>query len=444
MSFLEYKYSDKRISPWGGMRLLQELYVRCGLREKIASLDLPKPGSNRGYQASDLIEGFIMSVILGAKRLSHTGSLRHDTVLPEIFGWSKGMASQSTFSRFFRKYSEQDSRRIFRTLQGWWFEQFSIDKLTIDIDSKVITRYGEQEGVAYGYSPKKIKGRGTHHPILAFAAELNMVVQARMRKGNSTDLSNFEEFFNEIVSVLPAERIGLWRLDAGFYGNAPLVLFESKGTKYIMGAHFKRGLVNRISKQTEWYPVLDKRQKSTAYTTFYWKAAGWKKERRFIVIRRDKRVDPDARGKLLFPEIEEFESYTYTALVTNLEFSGDVIWGLYRKRGDCENRIKELIYDYGIESFCLSTQAATDHVFRWIMIAYNLLALFKLEVLRKKKDIPTLFTLHFQCIAIGSYISKSARKTLIHLAARDDQKGFLEKLFRRTSELRPPFQFSIA
>jgi hypothetical protein len=444
MFFLEYKYSNKRISPWGGMRLLHEFYIRCGLRDKIAALNLPKPGSNRGYEALDLIEGFMMSVILGAKRLSHTGSLRHDTVLTEIFGWSKGMASQSTFSRFFRKYSEEDTRRIFTTIQAWWFEQFSIDKLTLDVDSKVITRYGEQEGVAYGYSPKKIKGRGTHHPILAFAAELNMVVHARMRKGNSTDLSEFEEFFNEIISILPAERIGLWRLDAGFYGNAPLALFESTGTKYIMGAHLKRGLVNEISKQTEWYPVQDESQNGVAYTTFFWKAAGWEKARRFVIIRRDKRINPNVRGKLLFPKVEEFESYTYTALVTNLEFSGDIVWAMYKKRGDCENRINELVYDYGIESFCLSTQSATDHVFRWTMVAYNLIGLFKLEVLRKKKNVPTLFSLHFQCIALGAYISRSARKSLIHLAARDDQKQFLEKLFRRTSSLSPPFQSSIA
>jgi hypothetical protein len=312
----------------------------------------------------------------------------------------------------------------------------------LDVDSKVITRYGEQEGVSRGYNPKRIKGRGTHHPILAFAAELNMVVNARMRKGNSTDLSEFEEFFNEIISILPPERIGLWRLDAGFYGQAPLSLFESKGMKYIMGAHLKSGLINEISKQTEWYPVQD--EPGVTYTTFIWRSTGWKTARRFVIIRRDKRVDPNARGKLLFPKVEEFESYTYSALVTNLEFSGDIIWAIYKKRGDCENRIKELIYDYGIESFCLSTQTATDHIFRWTMVAYNLIGLFKLEVLRKKKNVPTLFSLHFQCIAIGAYVSKSARKSVIHLAVRDDQKDFLEKLFRRTSSLKPPFQFSTA
>ena len=34
-------------------------------------------------------------------------------------------------------------------------DQFKVGKLTIDLDSTVITRYGNQEGSAIGYNPKK-------------------------------------------------------------------------------------------------------------------------------------------------------------------------------------------------------------------------------------------------------------------------------------------------
>jgi len=36
-----------------------------------------------------------------------------------------------------------------------WFEMADIDKHTVDIDSSVISRFGEQEGVAVGYNPKR-------------------------------------------------------------------------------------------------------------------------------------------------------------------------------------------------------------------------------------------------------------------------------------------------
>jgi hypothetical protein len=58
------------------------------------------------------------------------------------------MISQSTFSRFFKKFDRDRSDSIFPTLNRFWFSQLKLDKLTIDIDSTDIIRFGQQEGVA--------------------------------------------------------------------------------------------------------------------------------------------------------------------------------------------------------------------------------------------------------------------------------------------------------
>lgn len=102
MNGLPYDFTDKEVSSWGGLRLIEETYRRSGLKQYLEenSQDLPVSGSNRGYDPVDLVEGFMVSAILGATRLAHTGTLRYDKVVQGIFGWEKGMASQSTFSRF--------------------------------------------------------------------------------------------------------------------------------------------------------------------------------------------------------------------------------------------------------------------------------------------------------------------------------------------------------
>ena len=41
-------------------------------------------------------------------------------------------------------------------------------------NSTVMTRHGEQEGVARGYNPAK-PGRVSHHPLMAFVSETRMV-----------------------------------------------------------------------------------------------------------------------------------------------------------------------------------------------------------------------------------------------------------------------------
>lgn len=165
MTGLAYEYTDKNISPWGGLRFIEETYRRSGLKGYLRDEcdSLPAPGSNRGYSSIDLIEGFMVSVILGAKRLAHSGTLRYDKVVQEIFGWKKGMASQSTFSRFFRKFDKNLNDDLFPALNRFWFDQIKLDKMTIDFDSTVLTRNGSQEGVAKGYNPKNL---AVDHTIL--------------------------------------------------------------------------------------------------------------------------------------------------------------------------------------------------------------------------------------------------------------------------------------
>ena len=77
--------------------------VAAGIREKLGTLDLPAPGSNRGYSAEEIIESFWLNVWTGASRYVHCNWLRGDAVIRDIFGF-KQMPSQSTYSRFFGKF----------------------------------------------------------------------------------------------------------------------------------------------------------------------------------------------------------------------------------------------------------------------------------------------------------------------------------------------------
>jgi len=53
MHTLDYEFTDKQISPMGGLRIIQEFKERSGLKEIIGRLQLPEPGSNRGYKAHE-------------------------------------------------------------------------------------------------------------------------------------------------------------------------------------------------------------------------------------------------------------------------------------------------------------------------------------------------------------------------------------------------------
>jgi hypothetical protein len=438
MQDLGYDFTDKEVSPWGGLRLISETYRRTGIRDFLEQEcpDLPQPGSNRGYDPVDLMEGFMVSVLLGASRLAHSGSLRHDIVVQRIFDWRRGMASESTFSRFFGKFDGERNRNVFTSIQSFWFSQLELDRMTIDLDSTILTRYGTQEGVEKGYNPKN-RGRGSHHPLLAFVAESKMVANAWMREGNTAASSGFKDFLDELLEIIPGERIGLIRADSGFFGDPVLQKLEEKKLNYVLAAKMTSPLVARIFEVESWFPCGE----GYWMTHFDYRANGWQSARRMVVVRKDTDEHKLTGGKLLFPEYEEFARYKYSAFVSNLNLSDQLIWDLYKQRADCENRIRELKYDYGIEGFCMKDFYATEAAFRLAMVAHNIMALFRLHVLNNKK-LPQLSTIRFQCIAIGSYLVKSGRKMTLKLSAKDKRRQFLERLFSNVANLSPPFVIS--
>lgn len=116
-----------------------------------------------------------------------------------------------------------------------------------------------------------------------------------------------------------------------------------------------------------------------------------------------------------------------------------MIWRMYNQRAECENRIKELKAEYGINGFCLESMWATENAFRWVKVANNLMALFRLTLLKERKHLPRKSTMNFQCIAIGSYLARSARKTVLRLCVKDKRKDFIEGLFKNLSQCSPPF-----
>jgi hypothetical protein len=67
---------------------------------------------------------------------------------------------------------------------SWFFNNLNINYFTLDIDSSVITRYGEQESAKKGYNPKK-KGRNSHHPIIDFVNDAKLVANFWLRSGDT-------------------------------------------------------------------------------------------------------------------------------------------------------------------------------------------------------------------------------------------------------------------
>ncbi|MBV6479579.1 MAG: hypothetical protein HGGPFJEG_02365 [Ignavibacteria bacterium] len=69
-------------------------------------------------------------------------------------------------------------------------------------------------------------------------------------------------------------------------------------------------------------------------------------------------------------------------MITNLDLPCEQIWNIYKQRADTENRIKELKYDFGFDSFNMKDFYATEACLNIAMIVYNLMSLFRQALIK--------------------------------------------------------------
>ena len=116
----------------------------------------------------------------------------------------------------------------------------------------------------------------------------------------------------------------------------------------------QRALVNAQG----WWPLLaDKgeRVEDIGLSRFAYQANAWSKPRWAVGIRQHIEQRAARKGKTLnlFADDPVIGKYRFSALVSDLDLSAVLIWGMYRERAECENRIKELKYDFAADSFTI-------------------------------------------------------------------------------------------
>jgi len=437
----ELQFSDKEITPWGGMALMKRMLDRMGMDAALKDLELPQPGSNRGYAPEQLFMQFMLSVWCGANRFEHGEVTRHDGVLQKLFGWTR-MANFKAVMRLFRKFDQATNERVFGAWYAGLFSQLRIGGLTLDLDSTVMTRYGTQEGTAVGYNPQK-PGRASHHPLLAFIADTQMVANLWLRPGNTHSANNVLSFFNATLQRLGDKRVELVRADSGFSEAAFLAELEAKQTHYIVALRLQQPLQRALVAQSGWWPLEEPGAQGIEIASFDYHCGAWDTPRRVVAIRQHIKQRTPARGKTLslFGDDPAYGRYRYSVLVTDLKLPALVIWRTYRGRADCENRIKELKYDFAADSYCLNDFFATEACLNVVMMAFNLMSLFR-QTLLKTRPRHTLKTLRYKLFGTAGYITHEGRKRILKLALAMKRRTWMTGLWEQSSNFDLPVHFS--
>lgn len=434
----DIKFVDKDITPFGGLSLFFKMLERCHFEEQLKQCDIPVQGSNRGYSPLQLIMGLFAGVWCGASYFGHLDAIRYDEALCKLLGWKRG-ADHRAYQRYFNKFSQAINQRVFGELFTWFFSELAFDNFTLDFDSTVIVREGHQEGAAKGYNPKR-PGRLSHHPLLAFVSDMRMIANYWLRPGDTSASTNYLAFLDDTLSRLQDKRVGLVRMDSGFFCKDILDYLEDKQLHYIIACRFNNRVKYELTHNHRWVEITTGLEISEST----YQADSWDKPRRVVMVRQEIEKRPKAVGKQvkqlsLFEDEEEFGRYRYSCYVTNLELPAKIVYDSYRGRADSENRIKELKYDFSIDDFVTHNFWATEACGNFIIMAYNFMALFR-HALINSQGKKFLKTIRYELISTPAYLGKSKNRHVLYLSrSMKTRKSFLS-IWEKLKDFTLPYE----
>jgi hypothetical protein len=194
------RQTPRAVTPFGGVIVFIEFLTQIGFREQVRR-DLPVHlTSPNAIEAAQTYTAFLISVVAGARRFAHTSLLRADRALHALLGM-KRFPTDGTIRNLFKRFTQGMVVRMYEPLWAWQVERLPkrVQGYSLDLDSTVFERYGQQEGVKRGYNPRQ-PGRGSHHPLLAVLGEAYFLLHGWLRSGNTTAGRGVVEFLKEALA----------------------------------------------------------------------------------------------------------------------------------------------------------------------------------------------------------------------------------------------------
>jgi hypothetical protein len=107
----------------------------------------------------------MVSIWCGACRFAQAETVRMDATLTRLFGWPRA-AGHKAILRLFGRFDMLANERVQGEAYRWFFDPITaLKRVTLDVDSTVITRHGNQNDAARGDNPNR-RGRPRCWPSL--------------------------------------------------------------------------------------------------------------------------------------------------------------------------------------------------------------------------------------------------------------------------------------
>jgi hypothetical protein len=423
-------FSAPSQSSDGGLPLLAALDRKLGLTASLSQqlVDVRRPKSV-DHSITELVRQRVFSIAHGYADCNDAARIGEDPLFKLACGRSPGdsagLASQPTLSRFERGQGGRAvvamGRALERTVIGTLARRHRrARRITIDLDGSEDPTHGQQPFAFFnGYYDS-----WCYLPLFGFLSIDDLPEQhlffARLRPGTGPEGRCVRTLLRRVVPLLRrqfrrAEIVV--RLDAGFASSELFDLFDELKVSYMAAMAKNARLTIHASRHMRGVRCITEQLggTSTLFGECVYAARKWSRSRR--VIFKAEVVDlagRDPRDNLRF-------------VVTNLRGSAESVWKDYIKRGDTENRIKELKLDLQIDRTSSTSFLANQMRVLLTAAAFVLFQALRAALGASELGRAMVATLRLKLLKIGATVKESWRRIVIALPTSHPWKDLWRK-----------------
>lgn len=412
------RFDQERASIDGGALILKQADERLGLSASLgAGLRDSRQTGKLQHSCEELVRQRVFAISLGYADANDAAQLKKDPVHQLLVKGECGaeLASQPSVSRFENMVTRNDIGRMSRELLRSVLRRHKkrlkgkAEEIVIDLDGTDDPTHGMQQMSFFNAFYDS-------HCYLPYVAtvqfnkeEEQYVVGGLLRPGNAAPAHGAVSVLRRVVKAcrehFPRARI-LVRLDAGFGAPDVLEFLDDEGVSYAVGFAGNSVLTNESKKLMKQVMRLARKQEKTAkvFGETMYEAKSWDDERRVIF-----------KAEALYNSADDIrENPRY--VVTNLKQSARWIYEkFYTRRGDMENRLKELHHGLEIDRTSCHRFIANQLRVLLTVAAYVLFQEIRLCAKGTNCERAQVWTLRERLFKLGAWVEHSVRRIVFHL-----------------------------
>jgi hypothetical protein len=414
------RFDQPRGSSDGGVVLLRAADRWLGLTERLSAglEDARQPGKVI-HELGELLAQRLFAIALGHRDANDAARLADDPIHKLLVGrdplTGQTLASQPTLSRFEHGVGRPALYRMGEALAETVIaghrrrRHGRAHTVTVDLDVTDDPTHGAQQlSFCHGYYDT-----WCYLPLLAFVSfdeePGQYLVAAVLRPGNAPTqrgvIGLLRRLLPRLRQAFPPARPFV-RLDSGFASPQLLDWLDEQDVDYVVGMPANRVLQRLVAPLMRQARRRSRRRRQTAthHTSFWYAALTWPHRRR-IVLKAEVVCAPGKKPR----DNPRF-------LVTNLPHLGEWVYRrAYCRRGDIENRIKEL--DHGLDLGRTSCSRFWANQLRVLLTAaaYVLLQELRRRAAHTSCGRAQVATLRERLLKLGVHVAGSVRSIVLHL-----------------------------